>query len=314
MAAKRMLRALILACICLGIAKGAGHADTLSPASTIPYIFVAGPYGACTASDGSTTCLSTTSTTAVKTREVHCIRRGSFGLKLPDSFCSQYATKPGATMACVLPACVTATQSPQTIARAPITCQDGITAYDQRLHSANISINDGSGVAYSKMLFPNDFMFSVNVPVVTGPIVLNYALYKKGAATPFHSGERVGQAMTNNSYVLVEMKDLAQACDTQPKGKAVFAITMNQIKPPKPMSVDTNYFSRQKIMWFWPNSLADFPVESPDEMMSQGFPYTIKSAMSTKTPTYQFHSFIYDKNASRKESYPMFMDLRYLKD
>ena len=80
---------------------------------TDPYIFVTGAYGPCQNTvTGNTTCNHAgISQTATMTREVSCIRRGSFGLKLPHSFCAPYGTKPSFFKSCLLPPCPSGSES-----------------------------------------------------------------------------------------------------------------------------------------------------------------------------------------------------------
>jgi hypothetical protein len=81
--------------------------SVVAQSATDPYIFITGPWGACKNTvTGSTTCGSPA---AEQTRQISCIRRGSFGLKLPHSFCSPYGSAPTMTKSCYLPPCSSTT-------------------------------------------------------------------------------------------------------------------------------------------------------------------------------------------------------------
>lgn len=321
----QVLVALILAVCDLTMAQVTITSAATRANPTDPYIFVTGAYGPCQNTvTGNTTCNHAgISQTATMTREVSCIRRGSFGLKLPHSFCAPYGTKPSFFKSCLLPPCPSGTTpAPATIAKAPVACQDSIVAYKYRLHMANITIYsagdmaDNTGVS-STILFPTDFKMQVIKPVFAGPVVVQYTLFRKAPTNPLpvYSGEKVGQAMTNNSFVFVSFDDLAMACDTQSKGKGTFAITMNNIVPPIPMSMDPNYFSRQKITWYWPDSRDDFPVESPDKKMFGDEPYPKFYISGTKDGT-KGGMYTYGEAEQKGAVYPSgsktYMDLRYL--
>ena len=64
---------------------------------------------------------------------------------------------------------------------------------------------------------------------------------------------RVGQADVGPSTVFVSFVDMSSACDTRPKGRGTFAITMESLTPTvRGFAIDENYFSRQKLVWYWP--------------------------------------------------------------
>jgi hypothetical protein len=47
--------------------------------------------------------------------------------------------------------------------------------------------------------------------------------------------------------------DMSTPCDTRPKGRGTFAITMESLTPTvRGFAIDENYFSRQKLVWYWP--------------------------------------------------------------
>jgi len=80
---------------------------------------------------------------------------------------------------------------------------------------------------------------------------------------------RVGQADVGPSTVYVSLVDMSTPCDTRPKGRGTFAITMESLTPTvRGFAIDENYFSRQKLVWYWPED--PLPKENPDMQTVMG--------------------------------------------
>jgi len=147
-----------------------------------------------------------------------------------------------------------------------------------------------------------------------------------------YSGEKVGQAMSENSYVIAAFHDMANPCDIVSKGRGEFAITMNVMTTsmiPETLetflptnnvnilSVDPNYYSRQKLLWYWPTD--DFPAETPDMKLVMNVPYsyvtTAPSKLPAGTPASTDEKYVYAANplqAAGQLPYDMYMPIRYL--
>jgi len=227
----------------------------------------------------------------LRSREVRCIRRGSYNLALPDSFCP--SPKPATTLPCDVPPCTVAASPTGTSAPVPIECQNGIVSDGARIYKANITIYSagdcgaGSGIcsgSKSTVLYPDNYKMQVDQAVRAGPIVLNWEFTAKDG-TVLYSGEKVGQAQTDNSYIIANFEDMANPCDTVSKGRGVFAVTMNELTTPSVptpnwLSVDPEYYSRQALKWYWPTS--DFPAETPDMKLVMDVPFEFVTAAPSK--------------------------------
>jgi len=240
-----------------------------------------------------------------RTRQVRCIRRGSYNLPLPESFCTKYgATKPAMTERCNIAPCSAPAAQPGAPVPAPTpSCQNNAVADGVRIFKANITIYSADVMAKSTVLYPTKFKMQVDQAVRAGPIVLTWVFTSKSGKV-LYSGEKVGQAQSDNSFLIASFEDLADPCDTVSKGRGVFAVTMNQMTTsnvlvPNTLSVDPEYYSRQKLTWYWPDKA---PMESPDMSMVLNTPYTKEMKPKEK--------YIYGKNPLVKTTYHDFMLVR----
>jgi len=305
--------ALTLAMVTLCAADG--HADD-------KYMFATGAWSQCSATCG---------TGAMMIREVRCIRKGSYNLPLPVTFCATLK-QPMATQQCNVSPCAPPTDGP--ISAAGIGCQNGIVADGARIYKANITLNSAGtpGTSYSgtitRMMYPTNYELQVMEAVRAGPVVLTWTLYSKeddpktGDKKILYTGEKVGQAMTNNSYVIANFRDMANPCDTVSKGRGTFAITMNvmttnTVPVANTLSVDPEYYSRQKLLWYWPTD--DFPAETPEMKLVMNVPYvyTTKtpSSLPPGTPKTTDEKYTYGANplqAAKLLPYSNFMPIRSL--
>jgi len=231
---------------------------------------------------------SVTCGTGTMTRSVRCTVKGSTNVPLSNSFCSGLV--PTTTKECSLPPCVVPT--PPSGATTNVgRCPGGIESGQSRMISATVVINDAAGET-TKTLFATDFKVAVKQAVLAGPVVMSYKIFDKNGAE-IQSGEKVGQALTDNSWVLTELDDLALMCDTVPKGKGTFSITMNEISPSiavggdHALYIDPEYYSRQKLYFFWPNPSVP---QSPDMMKVVGDP--LSKPISDKTVDYLPYRFL----------------------
>jgi len=220
--------------------------------STTPlYEYVGNSWGPCV---GSQTVNGVPCGTGFNTREVICIRKGSYNLPLPTSFCADLTALP-ATKQCTLTPCATAASSVQ--APPNVICPAGQAPNAMRIFKAEIAVYSAAASIQDGVRrftqFPTDFGVNVDQTVNAGPVVINYILYNR-AGVKIYDGSKVGQAMTDNSHVLFAIEDLALPCDTVTKGKGTFSISMNQISPASNLYIDPEYFSRQQIQFFWPDN------------------------------------------------------------
>jgi len=222
----------------------------------------------------------------VRSRHVRCIRRGSYNLALPLVFCNGLPV-PRAAEQCNVSPCTPAIAPTATRAPLKIGCQNGITADSARIFKAEITVfsagecgqaNAGTACTGEKktVMYPTNYKMQVIQAVKAGPIVLTWKFMSK-TGTTLYTGEKVGQAQTDNSHIIVNFEDMADPCDTKSKGRGVFAVTMNSMTTPSVLvpnwlSVDPEYYSRQKLVWYWPSD--DFPAESPDMKLVINTPYT----------------------------------------
>jgi hypothetical protein len=218
-----------------------------------------------------------------------------------------------------------------TATRAPlkIGCQNNVQADGYRIFKANITIYSAGDCAgrvctgtTTVMKYPTNYKMQVTQPVKAGPVVLTFKFYSQSGEM-LYEGEKVGQAQTDNSHIIANFEDMADPCDTKSKGRGVFAVTMNpmttqSVVTPNWLSVDPNYYSRQRLVWYWPSD--DFPAESPDLKLVLDTPYTYSPGLPrgvSPSPSagvvLPIESHVYGDNPLQAKSllpFPNFMQVR----